>query len=522
MKHCANGSIRGLLVCIGVGLALYAGAASGRTVHDAQQLVQALITAQNQPGLSYIVLDAGVYGTDPAVEFPSRHGPSAFPVIRTPVTLIGSGAQSTQLDGGNRERRLFTVEAGGLLTIVGTSLGGGVANAYDTAATMGGGAIANFGGRVTLTDCVVENNAAVGYGGGLLNQDGALTLLRVRVSDNQASGEGWGGGGGIAVVSGDFRMTESTVSGNRTDAIDHNYPGGGGLFISRDVWHPSASMDYDTRRLPDPIAVIRHSRIEANLAGGEDAELLAYSTATAGGIHKTGEGRLLIENTAIVGNRARGGYWAYGGGLVVSGGNNVIVNSSILDNEATYRGAGLMVTGALDFHGVTISRNRITRDAAQYCFESTGEYPYPCSGAAGLFISDTAEVRIDQTLIADNRLLESSEPDQFVAPDCWGTVHSTGYNAIGDTQLCNVNSSAPDTDLLNVDAELGEIQYGERPRAVYILPYGTSPIIDAGKPYLESTTYSPSCTPRDQVGTARQDGDRDGLRECDIGAAEYR
>jgi hypothetical protein len=44
---------------------------------------------------------------------------------------------------------------------------------------------------------------------------------------------------------------------------------------------------------------------------------------------------------------------------------------------------------------------------------------------------------------------------------------------------------------------------------------GESPLIDAGG------KISVSCTPFDQIGQRRVDGDYDRKRECDIGAIEY-
>lgn len=508
-------------ICAVLALLSLCASAAARTVHNTEQLIQALRTAQNQPRLTFIELQPGRYRVDVGVGFSSDHGASAFPVIRTPVTLVGRGAAATILDGAGQERRLFTVEAGGLLNVMQTGLVGGVANAYDDASIFGGGAIANFGGQVMLTDSEVSGNVAVGYGGGLLNHSGTLTLLRTTVSANQAMGDGWGGGGGIAVVSGLFRMTESTVAENQTLAIDHDFPAAGGLFISQSVWHPNPGPAHDTERLPEPVAIIRHSRVADNLAGTELQHLDGNSTAFAGGILKTGGGRLLIENTAIVGNVARGGYWGYAGGLLVRGDDNIVVNSSILNNVATYRGGGVTAEGSLDLHGVTISRNQIHLGADRYCFETQGADPYPCSGAAGLWARESAVVRVDHTLIADNRLPEPSAPG-FVAADCWGALSSIGYSAVGDIDHCSVTSRAPETDLLRVNAQLAEVRYGERPRDVYLLPYSTSPIIDAGKPYEGSEIYSPSCTRRDQIGTLRVDGDRDGTARCDIGAVEYR
>ncbi len=521
MSRCVMVLVAAARCCVVLGLLLFCASATARTVRTTEQLIQALHTAQNQPGLTFIELLPGRYRVDSGVRFLSDHGASAFPVIRTPVTLVGRGPAATILDGAGQDRRLFTVEAGGLLNIVQAGLVGGVANAYDDASIFGGGAIANFGGQVMLTDSEVSGNVAVGYGGGLLNHSGALTLLRTSVSANQAVGDGWGGGGGIAVVSGMFRMTECVVAENRTSAIDHDFPAAGGLFISRSVWHPNPAPEHDTGHLPDPVALIQHSRVADNLAGSAPQNADGNSTAFAGGILKTGGGRLLIENTAIVGNAARGGYWGHAGGLLVRGDDNVVVNSSILNNVATYRGGGVTAEGRLDLHGVTISRNQIQLGADRYCFESQGGDPYPCSGAAGLWARERSLVQIDHTLIADNHLPAAGAPG-FVAADCWGALSSQGYSAVGDTDRCDVISSAPATDLSGVDAQLSDIHYGERPREVYLLPYGTSPIIDAGKPFEAFAVYSPSCTRRDQIGNLRLDGDRDGVARCDIGAVEYR
>ena len=83
-------------------------------------------------------------------------------------------------------------------------------------------------GVLTLTDCTISANQAVGTsfiggnGGGVLNESGTMTIMRCTISNNSAqydtssSGDcGFGTGGGISNYSGgSLTITSSTISGN--------------------------------------------------------------------------------------------------------------------------------------------------------------------------------------------------------------------------------------------------------------------------------------------------------------------
>ncbi len=502
--------IKSAFVRLGVILALMVQPLGAGLVHAAKAvstvegLVAALKTAQNNGGNTYIPVEAGVFEMDASLAFGSPHGPSALPVIRTSVALVGSGESVTILDAKNFGRRLFTVLPGVTLTVRNMTLTGGEAISLDSEETVGGGAIGNFGGLVRLLNVSVAGNAALGYGGALLSTAGSMTLIRSEVSENYAVGEGVGGGGGIAVLGGRLRVVDSVIAQNRTEAMNLHAPPGGGLYAS------------------DADVVIRHSRLQGNRAGEPLGNLTSSSTSQGGGIFKTGDGLLLIEHSAIVKNEASGGRYGYAGGLYVRGGfKNRLRNVSILENTATYRGGGLVTSDSKVYlYGVTVSRNNVVGGNLQYCFEQTGEPPLACSSGAGIWSMESAMVAMSHTLVAENTLDASEQQLGFAAgADCRGAVDSLGHNAIGDGELCSVSVKRSDTDLLDVDVALSEVEFGAEPGSVFIQPYSSSPVIDGGEVAVDGSVF---CSPRDQVGRVRNDGDRDGVIRCDIGAVEYR
>jgi hypothetical protein len=97
---------------------------------------------------------------------------------------------------------------------------------------------------------------------------------------------------------------------------------------------------------------------------------------------------------------------------------------------------------------------------------------------------------------------------------------SRGYNALGVSTDCNLQkvsgtpSAAP--DLIGLDPRMGDLTDNGEPGEAHVPLLAGSPLIDAGGKVFAS------CSPRDQLGNRRRDGDHDGIIECDIGAVEFR
>lgn len=157
--------------------------------------------------------------------------------VRGSLTIVGSGARTTIIDGQRARDRLVDVQVGATLDLSGLTLrrgrvrgrrvGGGCLRAFGTLAlhdavvtrcrsTDDAGGVDVQQGVVTLTDVVLRNNRTGDDGGAIDVDAGTATLQRVLVANNIAADEG----GGIENSGGNVTLLEVTITGNRarTDA----------------------------------------------------------------------------------------------------------------------------------------------------------------------------------------------------------------------------------------------------------------------------------------------------------------
>jgi hypothetical protein len=97
-----------------------------------------------------------------------------------------------------------------------------------------------------------------------------------------------------------------------------------------------------------------------------------------------------------------------------------------------------------------------------------------------------------------------------------------GHNALSTDALCTLQPSprlhGGDTyDQVNVDPRIGDLQDDGDPGNAHYPLLADSPLIDAGG------RIGNDCTPRDQIGQHRVEGDQDhgGGHICDVGAIEF-
>ena len=164
----------------------------------------AIQEANALPGSNTINLSAGTYvlNIDESEENTASSGDLD---IIGDLTIIGEGARTTIIDGGDIDRVFDII---GASTISAVTVQNGKGNS--------GGGIRNRG-TLTLTNSTVSGNEASTSGGGIFNS-GTLELTTSTISGNEASTSG----GGI-FNSGTLELTNSTISGN--SALD-----GGGLY----------------------------------------------------------------------------------------------------------------------------------------------------------------------------------------------------------------------------------------------------------------------------------------------------
>lgn len=462
------------------------------TVSSSEQLVAALVAAGSTGVPTTVVIRPGIYRFES--QFDTHSGPSLLPPVATRIFVVGAGTGKTTLDGSGRGARFFTVAGGGALVVRQmTLMSGGLQTDIES---LGGGAVANFGGFLRMDDCVLVANgtgAETGaLGGAILSKDGRLHLERVTLTSNAV--DGWGGA--IAIVGGTGVIRDSIISGNQARVVAGAGAGGGGLYVANATVTVTGST-------------VSGNRAERN----------------GGGI--LNEGTIWLTNSAVIENAASDpGHRSYGGG-VANYGLIRIRNGSIGLNTAGTYGGGLFNAGRLFLRGGTITRNSVDGDiGAGGCDPQIA----PCYGGGGLWNATTSGASVAvfssaRSAIAQNQIpahVGGSPLDSQVAvgPDCAGVFASEGRNALGDGSGCDVRASyvlqgGPTYDLIGVAALLGELQdngdagHGHFPLLV------ASPLIDAGG------DLSDYCGTFDQIGQSRTDGDGDGVLLCDIGAVEF-
>jgi hypothetical protein len=218
-------------------------------------------------------------------------------VVNKDVTIRGLGAEATIVQAHDTPDeapdRVFLVEEDATVILEGMTIRHGKPSIEEH-----GGGIMNKG-TLTLKNCVVSDNIAIG-GGGICN-DGALTLVNSTVSNNTAKDTAprdvfaCGGGGGIRSGKGTLTLINSTVSGNQAGT---RYRGAGG------------------------------------------------------GVRIGCQCTAVFTNTTISGNSSV----RFGGGISVAG-TLQLVNCTISNNTTIGRGEGVQVQGWLDYMNTIIANN---------------------------------------------------------------------------------------------------------------------------------------------------------------------
>ena len=235
-----------------------------------------------------------------------------------------------------------------------------IENNYST--SIGGGVGSNSGGSVTIINCTIRNNRAIGGGGVGLSGPELIVIVDSRIEGNESfgnsNGSAWGGG----VYAGSYGYMEienSTITGNRLTGSGSNY--GAGIRTKR-------TTQLNNVTITDNIAN------EAQNPG-------------------------------------------FGGGIHTSNANLYIAGGSISGNEAD-RGGGISLSTKRLFSSAVISGN-IARDGVAgsgggiYC-----SYPDFLEISSGTVSGNTPD---DIGCIPSGQLPSSAKPDSAANPDSSGT-----------------------------------------------------------------------------------------------------
>jgi hypothetical protein len=287
------------------------------------------------------------------------------------------------------------------------TLQGGVAtdDGSDSASDALGGGILDQGGNVTLSNVIVQNNAANGStgtsslktgasaeGGGIYISGGTLTVTRSIIQNNTArGGEGTAEGGGVggSALGGGIYAFSSTISISNSSIAGNTAQGGGGVNRTSEGGSVGGTASgggiyaYGSY-VSGGTLTVTSSIIQNNTAKGGDSTSGGGGvggSASGGGISafsgRVSEGTLTITSSIIQNNTARGGSGGTGtagadgggnggpggaGGVGQGGGvasNDATINilsSSIINNAAVggnggAGGTGGNGTGSTDFNG---------------------------------------------------------------------------------------------------------------------------------------------------------------------------
>lgn len=217
----------------------------------------------------------------------------------TNLTLNGHGFTITQTCPG--ERVLETAGGGGLTLNGVTVTGGDGAGAEST-----GGGVFAAGSLIIQGSAIVDNSAGPdGLAAGLFGQ--AVTISNSRISGNTAEAGTFGGLGGAMASSGPIQITDSTISGNRSE-------GGPSIFSGQ-----AAAI------FTNNAVTITRSTLNGNVA-----EASTGGSGGNGGAIST-NGAVTLVNSTVTANEAQGANGNNGG---VGSNELTLVYSTIVGNSA--------------------------------------------------------------------------------------------------------------------------------------------------------------------------------------------
>ena len=484
-------------------------------------------------------------------------------VVSNTVTLDASGHGVTL--SGTGKTRVFQIEAGGSLLLLGLTIRDGLAQGTDggigqDGGSAEGGAISVAStGTLTASDCRLLNNMAVGgkggeggrggsaLGGAVSSQGGALVLTNCLFSGNRSGSQG----GAIAMTNGAFQANHCAFTNNTSLTggalalgsasgsvsnclfVGNSAGGGGGAIHHLASLTVSASRFVRNSTSGRPVAQggaifssgdlnIAQSQFMENHAHGDSGYVMGSSAYAAG--HGEGGALSLLSGVANITDSTFDGNTAAGG-----------VGCCLFPSAApgNARGGAVYTQNQTTIQNVTFVHN-----AARGGSFFPGSWPR-LAGMGGAVASGGGELRILYSTIATNEAFgPTNNPPSIVVPPSarGGGVFLSGSNSYlvgcilsgnttndvpgdnihpslidGGSNLSSDNTGGGGVDTyLNVDPKLSSLADNGGPVQTMALLAGSQAIDTA------ESVGSIHCPATDARGMPR--GQSNG--RCDIGAFE--
>jgi fibronectin-binding autotransporter adhesin len=483
-----------------VGGGLYTGPESTVNITDNSLIIGNLV--QSVPGSGHEVTGGGLYNLGGVVNLDHSSvkqnratggaagsvgsGGGIFNAMAGTVNLTNAAwvlGNDADLQGGG----IYNTDLGSEVHITDSTLNANkVTGGSDGVECEGGGIYNTSHAEVTIGDSELNKNQAgsdgpphTGRGGGIFNLTATLTISRTTlsqnighfacgaISNNAAStvtltdctlskNLGFGRGGAICTEDSTLVLSACTLSGNQSEGF------GGGI----------VHFDGTT------------SLSNCTLSGN-------WAESMGGGLYQD-DGHVYISGSTLEGNSVGTGLAGNGGGIYKSAGTLYLTNSTLSGNGAGLNGGGLYQNG----ESTQLAHVTITRNVADASGAGQGD-------GGGIFNASNALVKLRNTILAGN----SDSGDE--APDCSGTLETSGNNLVQSTDGCtlvgggsNETGTDPGLDPLNDNGGRTE---------THALQSG-SPALDA---VATCTDTDGDPVTIDQRGVPRPQGPR-----CDIGAYE--
>ncbi len=325
------------------------------------------------------------------------------------------------------------------------------------------------GGTTTIANSTISSNQANGIAGGVY-VGGNVTIRNSQITGNFGNGSN-ALGGGIANF-GTMTISDSTIGGNSAAFGAGIYTAGGmtatNIQVLNNVASGSGGGVYNNAGGNSPATFVS-SRIAGNAA------------AQAGGGFYNRD--LLIVNSSTIESNTAG---LGGGGLFnvflnVGAATSTVAASTFSANTTGGSGAGVQnQEGTVNLFYVTLSGNTangfggaINTNLAGIVNATnvTAAFNLGRAGAGG-FSNNQSTLKARNCLVARNRTTNRAS-----GPDIAGTIQSSGFNLIGNTNGGNVTGL--NGDKLNVNPQIRPLAANGGPTKTHALA-ATSPAIDGG------------------------------------------